>query len=212
MKPARMIKVFTDQYPFAGPSFWIASVQYFVVQLVAMLAWTTPFSLRTNVISDLGNTACGAYGDRFVCSPLHWLMNASFIILGVTMIVGATLIYQEFKETRGSLIGFGFMGLAGAGTIIVGLFPENSVASLHFIGAILPFLVGNLGLVIFAVVLDLSKTLRIYTLVSGVISLVALGFYLTHIYFGLGQGGMERVVAYPQTIWLIVFGLYMTRI
>ena len=28
---------------------------------------------------------------------------------------------------------------------------------------------------------------------------------------GLGFGGMERLVSYPQTLWLIVFGTYITR-
>lgn len=211
MKPLRMIRVFTDRFPLVGPSFWIASIQYYLVQLVVMLAWMAHFSLASNTISDLGNTNCGLYNGRYICSPLHALMNASFVVLGATMMIGAVLVYQEFRETEGSLVGFSFMGLAGAGTILVGLFPENSVSSLHFIGALLPFLVGNIGLIVLGAVLDLPKTLKLYTLLSGVISLLALGFYLTHYYLGLGPGGMERLVAYPQTMWLIVFGIYLSR-
>jgi hypothetical membrane protein len=102
------------------------------------------------------------------------------------------------------------MALAGAGTLLVGLFPENTVHILHEIGALLPFLIGNFGLLVLGFSLDIPKTLRYYSLLSGFISLIGLVFFLTRHYLGLGIGGMERVTAYPQTMWLIVFGLYIS--
>jgi hypothetical protein len=51
---------------------------------------------------------------------------------------------------------------------------------------------------------------RIYTLATGVITLAALIVYGLNIDFGLGQGTMERIVSYPQTLWLILFGIYMS--
>ena len=206
----RLVKTFTDKFPFVGPAFWVVSVQYYIIQAVAAASWQTHFSLSQNVISDLGNTACSNYSGRYVCSPLHGLMNASFIILGITMIIGSVLIYQEFKESQSSWVGFSFMGLAGLGTLLVGLFPENTIASLHFIGALLPFLIGNIGLIVLGLVLEMPKTLRVYTLISGITSLIALVLFLTNNYIGLGQGGMERLTAYPQTMWLIIFGLYIS--
>lgn len=186
------------------------SIQYYIIQGVAAAAWSIPYSLSANTISDLGNTACGLYAGRFVCSPLHTLMNASFLALGITMATGSLLIYQEFKKTRASLVGFTFMALAGIGTLLVGLFPENSMTSLHALGALLPFLIGNVGLIVLGLVLDIPKSLRYYTLLSGIVALIALGFFTTHHYLGIGIGGMERLVAYPQTMWLIVFGVYIS--
>lgn len=205
-----MARTFNDRYPFVGPAFWILSIQYYIVQIVAVMAWTVVYSIRFNTISDLANTACGVYAGRYVCSPLHGLMNASFISLGITMVLGSILIYREFKETVGSALGFGFMAIAGIGTLLVGLFPENTVVVLHVVGAALPFFIGNVGLVVLGRVLDIPKTLRYYTVSSGTISLIALVFFAMHIYFGLGIGGMERIVAYPQTMWLIVFGIYIS--
>lgn len=206
-----MIKTFTDRYPYIGPTMWMLSLQYFLIQVVVARDWLIPFSLAQNTISDLGNIACGAYAGRFVCSPLHSLMNGSFITLGVFMATGSLLIYQEFKRDTATLVGFSFMAIAGIGTLLVGLFPENTVSALHILGAFLPFFVGNLGLVILGRVLDLPRWLRIYTMASGVISLVALALFVTHTYLGLGIGGMERLTAYPQTVWLIVFGVYISR-
>ena len=61
-----------------------ACLQYYVVQLIVALAWRVPYSWNGNTISDLGNTMCGKYGSRVVCSPLHGIMNVSFVALGVT--------------------------------------------------------------------------------------------------------------------------------
>lgn len=202
------MKTFADRYPLVGPGLWILSVQYFAVQIAAAQAWTTSYNWRLNTISDLGNTACGTYGGRYVCSPSHVLMNISLIVLGITMILGALLIYRQFKDNRGSMIGFSCMAVAGLGTVLVGLFPENSVAALHNFGAAMPFFVGNVGLVVLSLALSIPKSLKIYTFLSGALALVALGLFLNHSYLGLGEGGMERITAYPQTVWLIVFGIY----
>ncbi len=211
MQPSKAIKTFTERYPFVGPIFWITSIQYYIIQIVVARAWNPAYSWSINTISDLGNTACGLYSERYVCSPLHNLMNASFIILGLTMIVGAILVYREFKESIPSAVGFSFMAVAGIGTLLVGLFPENTNTTLHVIGATLPFLIGNLGLIVLGTVLDIPKSLRYYTLLSGYISLVAFLLFISHTYLGLGIGGMERLVAYPQTMWLIVFGVYISN-
>ena len=211
MKRLKIVKVFTDRYPLIGPIMWILSVQYFIVQLIVAKAWSMPYSLASNTISDLGNTYCGIYSGRYICSPLHSFMNGSFIILGLFMTLGSMFIYQEFRETSLAFIGFGFLLLAGIGTLLVGLFPENTNGTLHIIGAILPFLIGNAGITILGYALQVAKSLRFYSILSGVVSLIALVFFTSHHYLGIGIGGMERITAYPQTVWLFVFGVYMSK-
>lgn len=206
----KTIQTFTDRYPLLGPLVWVSSVQYFVIQIIAGQTYKTAYSLRFNTISDLGNSVCGTYSGRYVCSPSHILMNASLIVLGLTMTSGALFIYQEFKKDTPTLIGFSFMALAGFGTLLVGSFPENTISALHTLGASLPFVLGNLGLVILGTSLAMPKLLRYYTVLSGFIALIALVFFYTQHYLGIGIGGMERFVAYPQTLWLIVFGLYIS--
>lgn len=204
------IKTFNDKYPLVGPAFYIASIQYFIVMAVVAMNWATHYSVFQNTISDLGNTVCGAYGGRYVCSPLHAWMNLSFILLGVTMIIGSTLIYYEFRKSTWTWLGFSFMALGGIGTALVGLFPENTVSAAHIVGAALPFAIGNISLLILGKSLDMPRLLRIYTISSGLVSLGALTLFITHNYLGIGIGGMERLTANLQTVWLIVFGLYMS--
>ena len=112
MRPLKRVATFHDRYPLVGPIFWMLSVQYYVTQAVVAAAWPVSYSWAHNTISDLGNTVCGPYGGRYVCSPEHAWMNASFVVLGATMIGGSSLIYHEFRKTPGSAIGFSFMALA----------------------------------------------------------------------------------------------------
>lgn len=83
-----------------GAILWILSLEFFVGQAVAQSAWHTPYSMLTNSISDLGNTACGTWppasvnlarpglSASYVCSPRHAVMNVSFIVAGVLILLG----------------------------------------------------------------------------------------------------------------------------
>ncbi len=206
---SKYIDTFVRHHPCIGAVLWLLSIQYYVVQILVAQAWPWHYSLSNNLISDLGNSDCGRYSGRLVCSPQHVLMNGSFIVLGITMIAGSVLIYRAFTAYRGAAVGFGLMVIAGVGTLLVGLYPENVNIVSHTLGASLVFISGNVSLIILGLSLKLPVSLKYYTIFSGVIALCALLLTETHLYLGLGAGGIERVVAYPQSIWLIVFGFYM---
>lgn len=191
-----------------GSILWVCAIQYFIVQIAVALSYTGHYSLAHNTISDLGNTVCGAYGQRYVCSPLHVLMNSSFIALGVTQLLGAVLLQRSTPRFTWQIAGYACMALAGVGTILVGLFPENTITPAHTGGAALPFVLGNIGLVILGRQPGTPLWLRRYGQVSGGVGLMALLLFMTHTYLAIGQGGMERFVAYPQTLWMIVVGAY----
>ena len=209
-----------NAYPFLGPLVFISSALYFYAQI--FVAWVfnpshAPYNLVSNTISDLGNTTCGPYGAEYVCSPRHVYMNVAFIFLGVVMAAGSMLLYHEFEGAGGAdqnaaFAGFLLMGLGGAGAMLVGIFPENTNGTMHKIGAGLAIGLGNVGIFILGAVLaKVPEAMRRYMLVFSVISLTALVLFARHKYFGVGPGTMERLAAYPQTIWLITFGLYVWR-
>jgi hypothetical membrane protein len=143
-------------------------------------------------------------------------MDAAFIFLGLVMSVGSLLIYQEFteKEQRervAALIGFICMAIAGVGAIFVGAFPENTVHVMHIIGAGLAIGVGSLGILVLGFALPLPEGLRSFMLFFATLSLTAIVLFASSRYFGIGPGGMERIAAYPETVWLIRFGIYISR-
>jgi hypothetical protein len=80
----------------------------------------------------------------------------------------------------------------------------------HGTGAGLSFVAGNVGIIVIGQSLPLA--LRLYSAVSGGAALAALGCFASGQFLGLGEGGLERVVAYPQTAWLIVTGLWLLSV
>ena len=127
-------------------------------------------------------------------------MNAAFIVLGAAMLIGSVFIYRGFRECRHAWVGFVFMAIAGLGTVVVGLSPENVDFPVHALGAAGPFLLGNLALVIFASRLALTPPMRRYTLLSVGVGLAALLLLiggallgLGWAYLGVGEGGIERL-------------------
>ena len=210
------LKIFTDSHPFLGPTVYMSSVLYFVAQIVVAWNWKPPYSVVRNNISDLGNTHCGKYGLEYVCSTHHFIMNSAFILLGVIMAVGSTLIYQEFtfleaRQRMGARVGFAVMGIAGIGAILVGSFPENSIKFMHLAGAAVAITLGNVAIFILGWYLPLSRNWRDSMRWFSLLAIVAFLLFVSHRDFGVGNGTMERFAQYPQTIWLILFGIYISR-
>ena len=79
---------------YAGALALLSVLQYFVAEAAVIGAWAgqQPYSRRTGYISDLGAVGCGVFDGRDVCSPAHVLMNASFVVQGIGMMVGALLL------------------------------------------------------------------------------------------------------------------------
>ena len=205
-----------DKYPWLGPIIFVSSALYFFAQIAVAWVYRPSYSVVLNPISDLGNTSCSPYGGHDVCSPRHALMNVTFVLLGIVMGSGSTLLYQEFSERRrpervAAFVGFLCMGIAGVGTVLVGIYPENANHAVHVTGAALAIGVGNLGIFILGAVLSLPESMRRYMVLFSTVSVTALILFASHRSFGIGDGTMERIAAYPETVWLITFGLYVWR-
>ena len=203
----------------AGGACWaVGVVQYAVAQIVAAAAWTRPYSLRNNYISDLGNTACGMFHvphgtPYYVCSPDHGLMNTSFVIFGVLTIAGAVLLRRIWPAghlARWALI---LWILAGIGKIIVGLVPENTRISLHLLGALNDPLISIAILLLSLAIRRTSHTIAVIGIVVAVVglagSVLSTGgeFAGSSMYLGLGVGGAERLASYPGSLWMLMIGI-----
>lgn len=213
----------------AGAWIWISALQFFVVQAVVQLSWTTPFSLANNYISDLGNTACAAYplgSASYVCSPWHAAMNASFIVMGATVVAGGTLLWRAFGADGMSVAGLALVALASPGYILVGMFPENANHPPHYLGAALNFVGANCGLIVLGAAMlarrgrtgrdpssaeQIAERTAAYTAASGTVGLAATALLVSGHFLGVGEGGMERIAAYPLPLWMIVTGIAFLR-
>ncbi|MGA8275122.1 MAG: DUF998 domain-containing protein [Thermoplasmata archaeon] len=199
----------------------VAAVQFIVANVVTQIGYGSSYSLSANYISDLGATHCGLFGGsgsfpgHYACSPWHDVFNASIIVMGLLIILAVLLIQTAFPKRRSRTIGLGLLALAGLGAIGVGLSPENVNITVHSLSALLAFAGGGLALLVlgFAMFRDTRwDGFRAYTLLSGLVDLVALILFVSKAYLGLGVGGMERLIVAPVLLWSIVVGLHLVRI
>jgi hypothetical membrane protein len=204
----------------------VSVLQYFLAEAIVISAWAgpQPYSRRSNLISDLGALECGIYRGREVCSPLHGVMNASFLLQGSAMIIGAALVSTVVLgvaarrdlpvariHPRLLLLTRWLIALSGAGTILVGAFPEDVNEALHYTGALLFFVAGGVALIIIGWSWRRLHWTSWLIFSAGAISLtstVAFGAItlLLGISNGPDLGTLERAMAYPITIGLAIVG------
>jgi hypothetical membrane protein len=216
-RPIR-IRLFTDRYDWMGPAIVLLTSWYFAAQVLVAWVFRPQYSFLSNRISDLGNTGCPPPGSN-ICSPRHALMNESIVILGLAMAVGSVLIFSEFsfshhrRERAAALVGFASMALGGLGAILVGAVPENlNTAHLHTLGTAMAIGLGQLAIFILGLVLrEIPDWLREFMLVTSLIVLLAGICNAFQHQFGIGEGALERLAQYPESVWLILFGLYISR-
>lgn len=144
----------------------------------------------TQVISDLG------------VGPTAWLFNSTIFIFGLFLIISAYLLLNIGTNRYFTIL----IGLAGIGAIFVGLFPETQGIP-HGMAATMVFLSGGLcaltGYHVF------RGPFSIFSPVLGSITLFAMILFASNLYFGVGTGGMERMMAYPLIMWALGVGAYL---
>jgi hypothetical membrane protein len=209
-----------------GAVAWVAGpVQYLIAQLVVQSAWRIPYSWMVNPLSDLGAVHCQRTGSgnplpRYVCSPLHGVMNVSVIALGVLLAVGVLLTARCWGSGIASRSARSLLILAATGSVLVGLVPEDVNLGLHLLGAFLGIAVGNSGFILAGLIgrtsplgrlRPLTLPLSILAMAATVLLFTATLLRLTDYTPVVGYGGMERLAVYPLRCWLVIAGIYLLR-
>ncbi len=179
---------------------WLLTCQFFVVEAVAALRYDG-YSYSADVISELGTAA----------SPAAAVMNASFVVQGLLIAAGALLLGPGLAGTGGRVARVVLVA-AGAGALLVGLFPSDGGGTVHAVAAGVHLLGGGLGLIALAYgVRPRSEALGTGLALLGLLGVVATVFFASVVFLGLGEGGMERVAAYVIPVGLAVAGVALWR-
>jgi len=199
-----------------GAIFWLLTIEFFVAQFLAQAAWPG-YSMLTSDISLLGVTSCGSFinpavdGIMPVCSPLNLAFNLGMALNGVLVVLGVWFTRDLWPQTKLKLAALWLLALGGDGTMLAGAFPLDTIPALHVIGAILALGLACFGFILMAkVVWHHHRAFAIYSLATGVVALFGFVLYAAEIYLG-GRGTVERLAAWPQTIWYIVTGALILR-
>ncbi|ADL19273.1 hypothetical protein ASAC_0867 [Acidilobus saccharovorans 345-15] len=178
----------------AGYIIFVGVAQFVLFMLIAEAIYPG-YSVSRNYISDLGNLRLEP------STPHAAVFNTSIMLLGILLIAGGALLYRSGRDATGRALGALVMA-SGVGAAGVGLFPEGSPHGLHIIFSLVTFLASSLA----SYPASLYRGLRTPLWGAlGTIGLMALALYVNGIYLGLGWGGMERLIVYPNLLWAAGF-------
>ncbi|MFS0704046.1 DUF998 domain-containing protein [Cellulomonas sp. 179-A 9B4 NHS] len=193
----------------------LATVQVLVVEEVVAAAWdVVPYSRARHYVSDLGLSECAELTGRTVCSPLHAVMNAGFVVHAL-LVVAAVVLLRDLvpggarRWVVGAVlahaVGVAWVGLVpGSLTEPVGGVPRYVV---HNVGSVLAVVGGNLAaLVAGAALLRRHRAWAVTSLVLGGAGAVATVLDAVGVELGRGPGAGQRATMYPAVVWLVGTG------
>lgn len=185
-----------------GAIAWLLTLQFFVLEALAQARFEGAYSRADDVISALG--AADSAGRQ--------LMNASFVVQGALILAGALLLRPAL--VRGAAqVAPALLGAAAAGVLLVGVFPTDGNSTMHAVGAVLYLVGGGLGLVALAyAVRPRSELLGTALALFGLVATAATVFFLTGVTQYLGDGGTERLAAYPLPLGLALAAVVLWRL
>jgi hypothetical membrane protein len=192
----------------AGALLLGAGVVQFVVANAVVQTRYPGYSLLTNYISDLGNTAT---------SPWHVVFNVSIALLGALSFVGLLLSWTAFPRGATRVVGLPLLLLASLAAILVGAVPENVNPTVHGLASLLVFLPGGLALLVLAVGMRPATSWaggRPYSALLGLVTLVSLAYYVptqgTNTTWDPGL--IERLIVAPILIWGLGVAIHLLRL
>jgi len=183
----------------AGLLVFVAAAQFFVGMLIAEALYPD-YSISDNYISDLGatctDTGCVIY------QPTANIFNASVILLGLLAVIGAYLFWRASHQMVFPIL----LLITGVGAMGVGLLPETAGVAHSIVSAITFVFGGVSALWSYTIV---KSPFRYVSVILGAVGLIALVLYIARVTLGLGVGGMERMIVYPELLWALGLGTYL---
>jgi hypothetical membrane protein len=130
------------------------------------------------------------------------VFNTSIFLLGLLTLIGTYFLYRAYNLKVITIL----LTIAAVAAMGVGIFTENS-EPMHMIASFSVFLFSGLSAIISYRLV--KHPFNIIVILLGLMSLSAVFLFIGNIYFGLGVGGMERMIVYPILIWMIGFGSFL---
>lgn len=189
----------------AGAVFVIGSLYYIVAEAISATFFNASiFSTYVfHTISELGIPNSN--------SPLFWLMNSAFILIGLTLIFSNFYKFKDFIA-RNRVVFYIMTLVTGLGVIIVGLIHGGNpiTSGYHTLGAVMAILGGNVLLVVVSRSMNQFSLYQKITLILGVIGLAAfwiMFFNVESVYMPV----FERLSVYPLIVWSFLTGLFLAK-
>ncbi len=189
----------------AGFVFIIGSLFYIVAEAVSATLFNASFvnTYLFHTISELGIPNSN--------SPLFWLMDAAFILIGLAVIFSNFYSFKDFIS-KNKTVFYILTLITGIGVIIVGLIHGGNplTSGYHTLGAVMAILGGNILIVLVSRSMDEFGNYQKGTLVLGILGLIAfwvMFFNVQSIYMPI----FERLSVYTLILWSFLTGMFLVK-
>lgn len=189
----------------AGIAFLVGSLYYMIAEAISAFAFNdTLFNTYAfHTISELGIPNLN--------SPLSFLMNSAFIIMGLCLLFANFYKFKDFI-IRNKAIFYVLTPITSIGVIIVALIHGGNplTMSYHALGAIMAILGGNVLLIVISRSMDEFEIYQKATLILGVIGFIAfwvMFFNMESIYMPI----FERLSVYTLIAWSFISGIHLLK-
>jgi hypothetical membrane protein len=176
-----------------GLLFFVGGAQFLLLTTLAESLYPN-YSVRNNFLSDLG-----------VVEPSGTVWNTSIFLSGLLFLIGAYLLFRSFG--RPQRLALAMYVLAGVGAMATGLLNENAFPDLHQIVSLIAFIFGGISAIVTYRLVQVP--FKYVSPLLGAFTLVSLVLLIARFRQQFGNGLMERLVAFPEIIWLMAFGGYL---
>ena len=189
----------------AGSAFIIGSLYYIIAEAISATFFNDSLfnTYIFHTISELGIPNMN--------SPLSWLMNSAFILIGLILIFACFYRFKDFI-IKNRILFYICSLITSLGVIIVGLVHGGNPFTLgyHMMGAMMAILGGNILMVITSRSMAEFGLYQKLTLVLGIFGLIA--FWI--MFFNMANSYMpvfERLSVYTMIIWCFSTGFYILK-
>ena len=189
----------------AGIVFIVGSLYYIIAEAVSATFFKASIfeTYIFHTISELGIPNPN--------SPLFWLMNSAFILIGLVLLFGSFYRLKDFI-VKNKIIYYIFSLITALGVIIVGLIHGGNplTSGYHTLGAVMAILGGNILLILVSRSMNEFEAYQKSTLVLGIFGLIifwVMFFSIKSIYMPV----YERLSVYTLIIWSFLTGVYLLR-
>lgn len=204
------------QFVKAGAWAWVSLSLYFVIEYFVIRATTAPYSIRNQPMSDLGITSCGT--DTYIlaayeiCSPAHLVMNWTFTLTGIVIIIGAVGLHALWPKKRSTKIATGLLIVNGLSYSIAGIVPADIDFWWHTTGS-LPGMVVQIP-----ALLLLSRAIRVemprlshWTKFCGYLNVAILLLIFIQPFIQLPGGLLQRMLYAATWLWMVVTAVMVLK-
>lgn len=189
----------------AGIVFIIGSLYYIMAEAVSATFFKASIfeTYIFHTISELGIPNPN--------SPLFWLMNSAFLLIGLVLLFGSFYRLKDFI-VKNKIIYYIFSVITALGVIIVGLIHGGNplTSGYHTLGAVMAILGGNILLILVSRSMNEFEAYQKSTLILGIFGLII--FWV--MFFSISSSYMpvyERLSVYTLIIWSFLTGVYLLR-